>query len=61
MTIMGPGDDFLLRLADGADGGSEVCFQEVVLHMHRSSERRKENCEHHTVQKAWPLNRFVFG
>jgi len=31
MTITGPGDDLRLRLAAGADEGSEVCFQEVVL------------------------------
>lgn len=30
MTITGPGDDLLRRLAEGADGGSDVCFQEVV-------------------------------
>lgn len=31
MTIMGPGEVLLRRLAEGADGGSKVGFQEVVL------------------------------
>jgi len=31
MTMTGPGDDLLRRLEGGADGGSELCLQEVVL------------------------------
>lgn len=31
ITITGPGDDLLRRLAAGADGGSAVCFQVVDL------------------------------
>lgn len=30
MTMTGPGDDRLRRLAEGADGGSEVGLQVVV-------------------------------
>lgn len=39
MTIMGPGDDLLRRLAEGADGGSEVCLQEDVLQRADKPER----------------------
>lgn len=38
MTIMGPGDDLFLRLAVGADEGSNVGFQEEDL----TEEREKE-------------------
>lgn len=31
MTMTGPGDDRLRRLADEAEGGSELCLQDVVL------------------------------
>ena len=43
MTMMGPGDVLLRLLAEGADAGSEVCLQEVVL--------QQRDCDHDEVKK----------
>lgn len=60
MTMTGPGEVFLRRLAAGADGVSKLGFQDVLL-WHISRVRKLENFDHGIVLRSQSHPWFFFS